>query len=68
MLPREDGGSVDARLKVYGTGNVRVVGTFASSFPSSMSVLAHCSVRASDLFSLSCHQILRSSLYKSVLT
>lgn len=26
MLPIEDGGSVDARLKVYGTENVRVVG------------------------------------------
>lgn len=27
MLPREDGGVVDADLKVYGTNNVRVVGT-----------------------------------------
>lgn len=25
MLPREDGGVVDARLKVYGTTNLRVI-------------------------------------------
>ncbi|KAL5044804.1 hypothetical protein BDW71DRAFT_215449 [Aspergillus fruticulosus] len=31
MMPREDGGVVDPRLKVYGTGNVRVVD--ASVFP-----------------------------------
>lgn len=31
MMPREDGGVVDARLKVYGTANVRVVD--ASIFP-----------------------------------
>jgi hypothetical protein len=28
MLPRKLGGAVDADLMVYGTGNVRVVGTF----------------------------------------
>jgi hypothetical protein len=26
MLPKADGGVVDAKLKVYGTANVRVVG------------------------------------------
>jgi choline dehydrogenase-like flavoprotein len=31
MTPEEDGGVVDARLKVYGTANVRVVD--ASIFP-----------------------------------
>lgn len=31
MFPREDGGVVDARLKVYGTTNLRVVD--ASIFP-----------------------------------
>lgn len=32
MLPQEDGGSVDERLKVYGTANVRVVGTCIALF------------------------------------
>lgn len=39
MLPRNEGGVVDARLKVYGTVNVRVVD--ASVFPVSFS--AHVS-------------------------
>lgn len=29
MMPREDGGVVDPRLRVYGTANVRVVGALS---------------------------------------
>lgn len=28
MLPEEDGGAVDSKLRVYGTKNVRVIGMF----------------------------------------
>ena len=50
MLPREQGGVVDAELKVYGLGNVRVAD--ASVFPVGLS--AHVSLRLSSEVRMRC--------------
>jgi choline dehydrogenase-like flavoprotein len=65
MLPRESGGVVDSRLRVYGTSNVRVVD--ASIFPLQISAHIQATVyavaeKAADCIKESWDSTIRASL------